>query len=213
MRRFRDMLLANAIKPAVMMEDPGKASLSSPDGMTPFSERKPLAEEDEQALVRRAQGGDQRAFEQLYRRHVARIHGLCLRLLQDAALAEDCVQETFINAWRHLGRFEARASLSTWLHRIAVNAALARTRGRELFALNETEHANSADLADVGAQLDVEQALAGLPPGARHVLVLLGVYGHTHEEAAEMLGIAVGTCKAQLHRARRLIARQLELKS
>lgn len=207
------MLLSSAIKSAILMEDPGKVSRPSQDGVTQIPAHRPGTEDSEQALVRRAQGGDQRAFEQLYRRHVARVHGLCLRLLQDAALAEDCTQETFINAWRHLGRFEARASLSTWLHRIAVNAALARTRGRELFVLDETEQANSADLADIGAQLDLEQALAELPPGARHVLVLLGVYGHTHEEAAEMLGIAVGTCKAQLHRARRLIARQLELKS
>lgn len=167
------------------------------------------AKTTEEMLILRAQSGDVRAFEQIYRSHAARIHGLCLHLLQDAALAEDCVQETFINAWRYLARFEARASLATWLHRIAVNAALSRSqRRRDLFEIDEqVEH--SVDLGDVGKQLDLEQALAQLPPGARHVVVLMGVYGHTHEEAAEILGIAIGTCKAQLHRARKLIAKQL----
>src|ERR1700759_2590209 len=82
----------------------------------------------EMALVQRARAGDTRAFERLYREHVGRVYGLCLRMTRDAALAEDCAQETFVNAWRALDRFETRSSISTWLHRIAVNVALAKRR-------------------------------------------------------------------------------------
>src|SRR5256885_7742589 len=82
----------------------------------------------EAALVQRACSGDTRAFERLYREHAGRVYGLCLRMTRDAHLAEDCTQETFINAWRALPRFETRSSLSTWLHRIAVNVSLAKRR-------------------------------------------------------------------------------------
>src|SRR5215468_7629805 len=82
----------------------------------------------EAALVQRACAGDTRAFERLYREHAGRVYGLCLRMTRDAQLAEDCTQDTFINAWRALPKFETRSSLSTWLHRIAVNVSLAKRR-------------------------------------------------------------------------------------
>ena len=82
----------------------------------------------EGALVERARSGDTRAFERLYREHVGRVYGLCLRMTREPQLAEDCTQETFINAWRALGAFETRSSLGTWLHRIAVNVALGKRR-------------------------------------------------------------------------------------
>src|ERR1700720_2590852 len=82
----------------------------------------------EAALVERACSGDTRAFERLYREHAGRVYGLCLRMTRDVHLAEDCTQETFINAWRALPRFQTRSSLSTWLHRIAVNVSLAKRR-------------------------------------------------------------------------------------
>src|SRR5262245_63443567 len=82
----------------------------------------------EGALVQRACAGDTRAFERLYREHAGRVYGLCLRMTRDAQLAEDCTQDTFINAWRALPKFETRSSLSTWLHRIAVNVSLGKRR-------------------------------------------------------------------------------------
>src|SRR6201988_5457030 len=82
----------------------------------------------EGALVQRACAGDTRPFERLYREHVGRVYGLCLRMTRDPAIAEDCTQETFINAWKALARFETRSSLATWLHRIAGNVALAKGR-------------------------------------------------------------------------------------
>ena len=153
-------------------------------------------------------------FEALYRAHLGQIYGLCLRLTGQPALAEDCTQECFIAAWRALPTFEGRSQLSTWLHRIAVNTVLAQRRRRPSDALREAGALDEAatevpDATDAAGTVDVEAALDRLPQGARDVVVLVGVYGHSHEEAANMLGIATGTSKAQLHRGRRLLAQQL----
>ena len=167
-------------------------------------------------LVESAARGSAAAFEQLYRLHLGRVYGLCLRMTGHRETAEDCTQEAFVQAWRSLPRFEARASFGTWMHRIAVNAVLAQARRRRerigADASIEEELAESLpdeSLGDAGEGLDLEAAIAGLPTGARHVLVLAGVYGYTHEETADMLGVAVGTCKAQLHRARQLLGRRM----
>lgn len=172
---------------------------------------------EERKLVASAVAGSARAFEGLYRRHAARVHALCLRMTGNAATAEDCVQEAFVQAWRHLPRFEARSGFGTWLHRIAVNTVLQHARRRrETLGTEDSVEREVADVLadprvdDPGHAHDLEQAIAALPAGARHVLVLVGVYGHTHEEAAQMLGVAEGTCKAQLHRARTLLAARLE---
>jgi len=170
----------------------------------------------ERQLVASAAGGSTPAFEQLYRRHAARVYAVCLRMTGNAATAEDCVQEAFVQAWRNLGQFETRSTFGTWLHRIAVNTVLQQVRRRqELLGEGDSIEREVADrLADPlgddpGRSRDVEAAIAGLPAGARHVLVLVGMYGHSHEEAAQMLGVAVGTCKAQLHRARALLQARL----
>ena len=155
-------------------------------------------------------------FEALYRAHVGQVYGLCLRLTGQVALAEDCTQECFIAAWRALPGFEGRSRFSTWLHRIAVNAVLTQRRRRHNDPLREAGELDGEALglpggAEAADTIDVERALRRLPPGARDVLVLVGVYGHSHEECAAMLGIAIGTSKAQLHRARRLLATQLDI--
>jgi RNA polymerase sigma-70 factor (ECF subfamily) len=135
----------------------------------------------------------------------------------NAATAEDCTQEAFIQAWRSLPRFEGRSAFGTWLHRIAVNAVLAQGRRRSEPPARSVPIEEMADTlpdpvtGEAGGTLDLEQAIARLPAGARQVLVLVGLYGHSHEEVAEMLGIAVGTCKSQLHRARQLLGERLEL--
>jgi RNA polymerase sigma-70 factor (ECF subfamily) len=178
-----------------------------------FPEAAARALADEGRAIAAATGGSQSAFAELYRRHVARIYGLCLRLTGQRETAEDCVQETFINAWRGLARFEARSAFSTWLHRIAVNTVMAR---RRLPAAGFEVEADEASLAEARVAedtppLDLEAAITTLPNGTRHVLVLVGLYGYSHEEAAEALGIAVGTSKTQLHRARRMLAARLDL--
>lgn len=172
---------------------------------------------DERRLVEAAVAGSVAAFEALYRSHVGRVYGLCLRMTGQRETAEDCAQEAFVQAWRNLPRFEARASFGTWLHRIAVNAVLAQARRRSERLGSEgsvedevAETLADASLGEMHSGHDLEAAIAALPTGARHVLVLAGVYGYSHEETAQMLGVAVGTCKAQLHRARQLLGRRLE---
>jgi RNA polymerase sigma-70 factor, ECF subfamily len=164
------------------------------------------------ALVERARNGDTRAFERLYREHSGRVYGLCLRMTREPHLAEDCTQETFINAWRALGGFQTRSSLATWLHRIAVNVTLAKRRkaGPVETPMEDDEDAGSEWTLETPVEVEeIETAIAGLPEGARDALVLHALYGYSHTEAAQMLGIAEGTCKAQLHRARRLLRERL----
>ena len=166
------------------------------------------------ALIERARRGDAKAFERLYRDHVGRVHGLCLRMTRNPDLAADCVQDAFIKAWRALPKFEARASFSTWLHRIAVNTVLERRRGSanaEIAVEDPSAHEEPVLSFDTPVEEEeLEAAIESLPQGARDALVLCGLYGYEHSEAATMLGIAVGTCKAQLHRARGLLKDRLE---
>jgi len=170
---------------------------------------------EERALVESAKGGSKAAFETLYRNHVGKVYGLCLRMTANRATAEDCTQEAFIQAWRSLPSFESRSAFGTWLHRIAVNAVLAQGRRRRerlgADASAEDEAVALADPAagDAGTVLDLEAGMRRLPAGARQALVLVGLYGYSHEEAAQMLGVAVGTCKSQVHRARQLLGERL----
>jgi|SRR5579871_877624 len=178
-----------------------------------LGEKSPI--EWEGALVQRAQSGDMRAFERLYRDHAGKVYGLCVRMTRDPAMAEDCTQETFVNAWRALGRFETRSSVGTWLHRIAVNVVLAKRR-KASAASESVPPIEDADAIETEWTLEtplevreIETAIEQLPEGARDVLVLYAIYGYSHAEVAQMLGVAEGTCKAQLHRARGLLRARL----
>jgi len=170
----------------------------------------------EAALVQRACTGDSRAFERLYREHAGRVYGLCLRMTRDVQLAEDCTQETFINAWRALPRFETRSSLSTWLHRIAVNVSLAKRRKASPVGPSLDDEEGTSDALEWTLETpvevrEIEAAIGALPDGARDALILHALYGYSHVEAAQMLGVAEGTCKAQLHRARKLLRERLHV--
>jgi RNA polymerase sigma-70 factor (ECF subfamily) len=171
------------------------------------------ANADEAAWIRRAKTSDAQAFEALYRLHVDKIYGLCLRMTGNVSEAEDCTQEAFIQAWNKLARFRGDSAFATWLHRIAVNTVLGRMRKskREHDRIHAVSDHSPTPLAesDPGELRDLSEAVDRLPAGARHVFVLHAVYGYSHEEAASMLGIATGTSKAQLHRARRLLSQQL----
>ena len=169
---------------------------------------------DEADWISRAQQADAKAFESLYRLHVDRVYGLCLRMTGNVAEAEDCTQEAFIQAWNKMDKFRGDSAFGTWIHRIAVNAVLGRMRKskreRERIQLASEELLSPASINDDGELRDLSDAVNRLPEGARHVFVLYGVYGYSHKEAGNMLGIAAGTSKAQLHRARRLLVQQLE---
>ena len=169
---------------------------------------------DEAAWIRQAQRSDARAFEALYRLHVDKVYGLCLRMTGNVSEAEDCAQEAFIQAWNKLDKFRGDSAFATWLHRIAVNTVLGRIRKskREQDRIEAVAQTAPAPLStgDTGELRDLSEAIDRLPQGARHVFLLHAVYGYSHDEAGSMLGIAAGTSKAQLHRARRLLAQQLE---
>lgn len=163
--------------------------------------------------VDRAAEGDARAFERLYRQYVPMVHSLARRMAGPED-ADELTQDVFVRVWRKLDTFRGDAAFGTWLHRVATNVILAhrkvRNRRRERFLTDEAELERApVRPAPVGAALDVEEALQGLPDGARQVFVLYDVQGFKHEEIADMLGVTVGTSKSQLHRARMLMRERL----
>lgn len=167
-------------------------------------------------LVRRAQDGDQAAFEQVYRTNVQRVYALCLRMCADAQQAEELTQDVFVRAWQKIGLFRGDARFSTWLHRVAVNVVLqdrrkrGRRRDRELGTDDLESYGATTVAAMPGTRVDLERAIAGLPEGARQVLVLRDVKGYKYREIADMTGVSLGTVKAQIHRARNLVKERLD---
>ena len=167
-------------------------------------------------LISAAQLGDQAAFRSLYELSVDRVYALCLRIAADPALAEELTQDVFVRVWEKLSTFKGESAFSTWLHRLAVNVVLSekRARGRRekrVFPAGELEDLERPGTAPIpGNRMDLEQAIASLPPGARAVFVLHDIEGYQHEEIAEMSGLAAGTSKAQLFRARRLLREMLD---
>lgn len=170
----------------------------------------------ERELVARAQRGEVAAFEALYREHEKRIYGLCLRMVADVSRAEDLTQDAFVRAWEKLGSFHGKSTFGTWLHRLTVNLVLGdfRSRSRRKDFGVETEELqlvpDPAPAPQPESGIDLERAIAMLPSKARVVFVLHDVEGLRHKEISETLGIAVGTSKAHLHRARRILREALE---
>jgi len=165
------------------------------------------------AIVREAQQGDRAAFEALYREHVGRVYAICLRLTGDRGRAEELTQDVFVRTWERIWSFRGQAAFGTWLHRLAVNEVLMalraeRRRDRRIFGGGFPE--TPATGPTPGAAIDLERAIAALPPGAREVFVLHDVEGYRHAEIAKQVGIAPGTSKAQLFRARRLLRKWLD---
>jgi RNA polymerase sigma-70 factor (ECF subfamily) len=172
------------------------------------------------ALAIAAGKGDLEAFETLYARHNRRVYSLCMRMTQNAAEAEDLAQESFIQLFRKIGSFRGESAFTTWLHRLTVNQVLMHFRKRSvklertteegetpIQVVRGTENPNSMPVMD---RIALDNALKQLPPGYRSVFVLHDVEGHEHEEIAKMLGVAVGTSKSQLHKARMKLRRILK---
>ena len=166
-----------------------------------------------------ASAGDRRAFERLYRAHANRVFSICARMAGDRAAAEELTQDVFVRAWSKLSLYRGESAFTTWLHRLAVNVVLnaRKTEGRQRARFGTTEqddvdelpHARASSWSP-GTAMDLEGAIAKLPPGARRVFVLHDVEGYKHEEIAQMLDITAGGSKAQLHRARMLLREALE---
>jgi len=192
-------------------------AVSLPSAADLVSDPAPVAPDDDHALVRAASLGDPKAFEALYRKHSRRLYAVVWRLAGgQAARAEDLVQEAFIRAWQALPTFRFESAFSTWLHRLAVNTALMDLRSRVGAEDLETddsalENIATRDTAGQRArqQVDLERAVATLPERAGAVLVLHDIEGWKHEEIAAELSMAVGSSKAQLHRARNLLRTRL----
>jgi RNA polymerase sigma-70 factor (ECF subfamily) len=170
---------------------------------------------DVQRDVALAQKGDVDAFERLYRSHVGRVNALCLRLTGDRQAAEELMQDVFVRAWERLPAFRGESALSTWLHRVAVNAFLHQNRSAKRRGAHEETAEDFAELpaamvsSDPGERMDLERAIARLPAGARTAFVMHDIEGYKHDEIAALSGIAPATVRAQLHRARRLLMEAL----
>lgn len=173
-------------------------------------------EPDVASLVALARGGDLSAFETVYRMHSGKVFSICLRLAADRNEAEEFAQDAWVRAWERIGTFRGDAAFGTWIHRLTVNLLLDRkrhdARWRQRVTSIEDEGAVETAAAVAAApetRLDIERAVERLPEGALVIFLLHEVDGLKMREIAEQLGIAIGTVKAQLHRARRLLQESL----
>ena len=181
----------------------------------------PDVQPSKESAVARAQRGDVDAFGELYREHAGRVFALCVRMSGERVQAEELLQDVFVRAWERIGSFRGDAAFGSWLHRLAVNVVLtaARTNRRResRVALVEDLVAveahgpewRSTNHVDPGTAIDLERAIAGLPAGARSAFVLHDIEGYSHGEIAQLTGLAEGTIRAQLHRARKLLTEML----
>lgn len=170
-------------------------------------------------LVAQAARGDVGAFERLYARSAGRVYAVCIRMTGDPQRARELTHDAFVRAWERLSTFRGESAFDTWMHRLAVNVVLTATRGDRRraarFSSSTDEETAESELAfgrapiDVETRLDIERAIASLPPRAREVFVLHDVEGYKHDEIADRLELQPSSVRAQLHRARQLIMRML----
>lgn len=171
----------------------------------------PLQERDDRELLRAHLDGDPDAFGELFRRHRDRMWAVALRTTRNRELAADCVQDAFISAFRRAGSYRGDAAVTTWLHRIVVNACLDRLRrDRPTSQLPEHDLSDKRDpQASVDTRLDVREALDRLPEGQRMALILVDMHGLSVAEAAAVLEVAEGTVKSRCSRGRDAMAELL----
>lgn len=174
-------------------------------------------DESTRTLISRAQNGDVDAFELIYNEHSGRVYALCLRLMGgEQTAATELMQDVFVRAWKNLGKFRGESAFSSWLHRLAVNAMLENARSDKrrvarVIPMEDTSQIGTLAPGDSPElRIDLERAIARLPEGARTAFVLHDIEGFQHQEIAAQLGIAVGTVKAQLHRAHKLLIQALD---
>jgi len=167
-------------------------------------------------LVEQALNGSNDAFKELFMKNVTRVHSLCLRISADVQMAEDLTQEVFIKAWEKLNTFKFESKFSTWLHSIAVNQFMMQLRSDKRNSEKIDEFSREKEIrnpADTKIQqdyrIDLQKAIDNLPGQARTVLVLHDIEGYKHNEISEMMNIQIGTSKAHLHRARKILKKEL----
>jgi RNA polymerase sigma-70 factor, ECF subfamily len=191
-------------------------------GSGPYDRPVASGEQTDAELVRRAQAGDVEAFAEIVWRHERRLRLVLVRILSDPRDVEEAVQDSFVQAWRSLDRYRGEAALFTWLYRIGVNAALARTRRKQhevldVAALEAEGAANApsdvlpervAEARDERAR--VLAALAELPFVYREAIVLRDVAGMSNEDVAAALDITLAAAKSRIHRGRLQLRALLE---
>jgi RNA polymerase sigma-70 factor, ECF subfamily len=175
--------------------------------------------------VRLAQEGDAAAFEFIYRLHCRRVYALCLRMVKDTSEAEDLTQEAFMQVFRKIHTFRGEAAFSSWLHRLTANIVLMRLRRKKLTStsLDQVFVGDDGDdrsynepgapdlrLTGIFDRCNLQQAVNQLPEGYKATFLLHDVQGYEHKQIARILGCSVGTCKSQLHRARKGIREFLQ---
>ncbi len=201
---------------AVSQEFSLRQGATGPVFMTVQDSMETGAAMSETELVREAQAGNDDAFERLYRKHGRRIYALCLRMVSDPDRAEELVQDAFVRAWNTIRSFQHKSAFGTWLHRLSINVVLSdmraekRRSSRELLPGDLDQFKREVRGALPDTRMDLERAIATLPSGAKEVLVLHDIEGYRYREIAELIGVAEGTVKSQLSRARRLVREALE---
>jgi RNA polymerase sigma-70 factor, ECF subfamily len=178
----------------------------------PAAARQAAGRQEDAALVERCRNGDLAAFEEIYRAHSGRLFSVACRLVGNPADAEDLLQEIFLAAHRKLDTFRGESALGTWLYRLATNLCLDHLRSRAGRSNQLTDalddepglfDGSTSTLAEqTVAKMDIERALARLPDGCRAAFVLHDIEGLEHREVAAILGVAEGTSKSQVHKAR-----------
>ncbi len=174
--------------------------------------------------IRGCVAGDPKAFELLYNLHKRRVYSLCLRMVNNAAEAEDLAQEAFMQLFRKIGTFRGESAFSTWLHRLTVNIVLMhlRKKGLDEVSLDQEPEDEQQDLpkkeygeSDLNLtgtvdRVTLQKAIADLPKGYRTIFVLHDVEGYEHNEIADMIGCSIGNSKSQLFKARLKLRSYLE---
>jgi RNA polymerase sigma-70 factor (ECF subfamily) len=173
-----------------------------------------FATKSEWDLIKAVQGGDKQAYNRLYQQYIGQVYGLCFRLTGEKMLAEDAAQEVFIQLWRKIGNFKGDSKFSTWLHTVTSNITISYIRKQKgwlqkMFNIEDFVAMNGGaglpEAEESSSSVDIESYVARLPERARLVFVLHAIEGYRHEEIATMTNMAVGSSKAQFHRAKNLL--------
>jgi RNA polymerase sigma-70 factor, ECF subfamily len=166
---------------------------------------------EEAAIIERVRCGEAEAFKILYHKNVGKIYALCFRISGNRYKADLLTQDAFVKAWENIEKFRGESSFSTWIYRIAVNNALEafRLKKRRILKFISISENIFYEKKDSGNKIDLEKAISLLPEKARLVFILHDVEGYRHDEIAAMMAISSGTSKAQLHRARKILRKNL----
>jgi RNA polymerase sigma-70 factor, ECF subfamily len=223
------MLSSIRVTQAIQQKDTYAASHSLAAGKGNLTDRRqPNSHEPSEAdAIEKAKHGDAEAFQALYDRHKRRVYSLCLRMTANTAEAEDLTQEAFLQLYRKIATFRGESAFSTWLHRLSVNVVLMhlRKKGLSVVSLEETTQGSTGeeetpkkdfgteDMSLAGSidRLQLQKAVASLPPGYRTIFVLHDVHGYEHNEIARIVGCSIGNSKSQLHKARMKLRDLLKL--